>query len=238
MYAIRVCNFLAIVLSASAFLVVHAFADFSGRVVGISDGDTIKVFHNGKAEKVRLYGIDCPEKSQRYGITAKQFTSQLVFGKEVIVKDYGLDNKRFKRTLGEIVLPDGRVVNEELLRAGLAWWYRKYVPNREDLAALEEKARIAKRGLWADPKPVPPWEWRKRQGIGLNQTRKGDMIGAFRKRVARCSRLAFDNSLSDTRGGILLYVLCSFGRHNGFKPSGDWRQTNHWLPFCSNKWNV
>src|SRR2546422_4266822 len=114
-----------------------ATADFSGRVVGISDGDTIKVMHNGAAEKIRLYGIDCPEKGQPFGTKAKQFTSQLVFGKEVTVKDYGLDNNRFKRTLGEIVLPDGRVVNEELLRAGLAWWYRKYVPNRLDLAALE-----------------------------------------------------------------------------------------------------
>src|SRR5213596_3109819 len=93
------------------------FADFSGRVVGISDGDTIKVMHNGKAEKIRLHGIDCPEKGQPYGTKAKQFTSQLVFGKEVIVKDYGLDNNRYKRTLGEIVLHDGRVVNEELVRA-------------------------------------------------------------------------------------------------------------------------
>jgi endonuclease YncB( thermonuclease family) len=86
-----------------------------------------------------------------------------VFGKEVTVKDHGLDNNRFKRTLGEIVLPDGRVVNEELLRAGFAWWYRKYVPNRLDLAALEEEARTAKRGLWADKDPMPPWEWRRRR---------------------------------------------------------------------------
>src|SRR2546426_1929918 len=145
-----------------------ALADFSGRVVGVTDGDTIKVMHNGKAEKIRLHGIDCPEKAQPYGTKAKQFTSQLVFGKEVTVKDYGLDNNRFKRTLGEIVLPDGRVVNEELLRAGLAWWYRKYVPNRVDLAALEEEARTAKRGLWVDPDPVPPWEWRKQKRVGVH----------------------------------------------------------------------
>jgi endonuclease YncB( thermonuclease family) len=136
---------------------------FSGKVVGITDGDTITVLHNGRDERVRLHGIDCPEKGQPYGSKAKQFVSQLVFGKEVTVKDYGLDNTRSKRTLGEIVLLDGRVVNEELLRAGLAWWYRKYVPNRLDLAALEEEARNAKRGLWADPHPVPPWCWRKQQ---------------------------------------------------------------------------
>jgi endonuclease YncB( thermonuclease family) len=136
---------------------------FSGKVVGITDGDTISVMHNGRAEKIRLYGVDCPEKGQPYGTKAKQFISQLVFGKEVTVKDYGLDNTRSRRTLGDIVLPDGRVVNEELLRAGFAWWYRKYVPNRLDLAALEEEARTAKRGLWADKDPMPPWEWRRRR---------------------------------------------------------------------------
>jgi micrococcal nuclease len=134
---------------------------FSGKVVGVTDGDTITVLRDGRGERVRLHGIDCPETGQPYGSTAKQFVSEMVFGKDVTVKDYGLDSTRSKRTLGDIVLPDGRVVNEELLRAGLAWWYRKYVPNREDLAALEEEARTAKRGLWADPNPVPPWCWRK-----------------------------------------------------------------------------
>src|SRR5437867_4511976 len=156
----------ALTLLLALALTFPAVADFSGRVVGVSDGDTIKVLHNGRAEKIRLHGIDCPEKGQPYGTKAKQFMSQLVFGKEVIVKDYGIDNNRFKRTLGEIVLPDGRVVNEELLRAGLAWWYRKYVPNRVDLATLEEEARNAKRGLWADSNPVPPWEWRKQKRVG------------------------------------------------------------------------
>src|SRR5437867_7612369 len=155
--------FLSVVLSLILLPPTIAFADFSGRVVGVTDGDTIKVLHNDKAEKIRLHGIDCPEKGQPYGTKAKQFTSQMVFGNEVIVKDYGFDNNRFKRTLGEIVLPDGRVVNQELLKAGLAWWYQKYVPNRVDLAALEEEARNAKRGLWADPNPVPPWCWRERQ---------------------------------------------------------------------------
>src|SRR5437899_4902962 len=158
------CRFaLSVVLLLILLSSTVALADFTGRVVGVTDGDTIKVLHNGRAEKIRLHGIDCPEKGQPYGTKAKQFVSQLVFGKEVTVKDYGLDNNRFKRTLGEIVLSDGRVVNEELLRAGLAWWYRKYVPNRVDLAALEEEARTAKRGLWVDPDPVPPWCWRKQK---------------------------------------------------------------------------
>src|SRR5437870_855929 len=80
-------------------------ADFSGRVVGVSDGDTIKVLHNGKAEKIRLNGIDCPEKGQAYGTRAKQFTSEMVFGRDVTVKTHGLD--RFGRTIGDVILSDG-----------------------------------------------------------------------------------------------------------------------------------
>src|SRR5436309_4843474 len=114
-------NFLSAVLIV-VLLPAVAIADFAGRVVGITDGDTIKVMHNGKAEKIRLLGIDCPEKGQPYGTKAKQFTSEMVFGKEVIVQDHGKDNKKYKRTLGDIILPDGRNLNRELVAAGLAWW--------------------------------------------------------------------------------------------------------------------
>src|SRR2546426_3984017 len=89
------------------------FADFSGRVVGISDGDTIKVMHNGKAEKIRLYGIDCPEKGQAFGQRAKQFTSAMVFGKTVTIQEHGQD--MYGRTVGDVILLDGRVLNRELV---------------------------------------------------------------------------------------------------------------------------
>ncbi len=136
----------------------HA-ANFAGRVVGVTDGDTIKVMHNGKAEKIRLYGIDCPEKGQAYGMKAKQFTSGMVFGQDVTVKKHGRD--RYGRTIGEVILYDGRSLNHELVAAGLAWWYRHYAPHDGKLERLEAEARTAKRGLWADPNPVPPWQWRR-----------------------------------------------------------------------------
>lgn len=79
-----------------------AFADFSGKVVAVTDGDTIKVMHEGKAEKIRLYGIDCPEKKQPFGNKAKQFTSDLAFGKIVTIRDKGKD--RYGRTIGEVIL--------------------------------------------------------------------------------------------------------------------------------------
>src|SRR3989442_66707 len=111
-----------------------ALADFSGRVVGVSDGDTIKVMHNGKAEKIRLHGIDWPEKAQPFGSKAKQFTSAMVFGKMVRVLIHGRD--RYGRTVAEVILPDGGNVNQALVKVGLAWWYRQYAPHDDTLRML------------------------------------------------------------------------------------------------------
>ncbi len=126
--------------------------------MGVSDGDTITVLHNGKGERIRLHGIDCPEKRQAFGKRAKQFTSKLVFGKTVTVQV--VDRDRYGRTVAEVLLPDGRSLNRELVRAGFAWWYWRYTPDDETLAQLERDARGAKRGLWVDANPIPPWEWR------------------------------------------------------------------------------
>ncbi len=142
-------------LEASVPAVVQ---EFSGKVVGVSDGDTITVLHNGKGERVRLHGIGCPEKRQAFGRKAKQFTSTLVFGKTVTVQP--VDRDRYGRTVAVVLLPDGRSLNHELVKAGFAWWYWRYTPDDETLAQLERDARGAKRGLWADPHAVPPWEWR------------------------------------------------------------------------------
>lgn len=131
---------------------------FTGRVVGVTDGDSLTIMHAGKGEKVRLEGIDCPEKKQPFGSRARQFTSDLAFEREVAVHVNGRD--RYGRTLAHVLLPDGRNLNHELLKAGLAWWFRKYSKDSY-LQELENEARLAMRGLWADPEPVAPWEWRK-----------------------------------------------------------------------------
>jgi endonuclease YncB( thermonuclease family) len=136
-----------------------AFADFSGRVVGVTDGDTITVLHNGRGEKIRLNGIDCPEKGQAYGNRAKQAASELVFGKDVTLQTHGKD--KYGRTIADVLLPDGTNANHTLVKDGWCWWYRKYAPEDTVLEGLEQEAREAKKGLWADPQPVPPWEWRK-----------------------------------------------------------------------------
>jgi micrococcal nuclease len=106
-----------------------------------------------------LSGIDCPEKGQAYGKRAKQAASALVFGKQVTLQTYGYD--KYKRTLADVFLPDGTNVNHELVKQGWCWWYRKYAPGNIELERLEQDARDARKGLWADTSPVPPWEWRK-----------------------------------------------------------------------------
>lgn len=146
------------ILLSLLFLPCQGFADFSARVIGVIDGDSIKVLKEGKEEKVRLVGIDCPEKRQPFGRHAKEFTAAQSFGKEVLVQDSGRD--RYGRTLAEVILPDGRSLNKELLKAGLAWWFRKY-SNDLSLKELESEARMSKRGLWAEVNPIPPWEFRK-----------------------------------------------------------------------------
>jgi micrococcal nuclease len=111
--------------------------------------------------KVRLHGVDTPEKAQAFGTQARKLTGDLVFQRDVTVVVHTTD--RYGRLVGEVLLPDGRSLNQELVKAGMAWWYRQYAPHDTTLAQLEAEARTAKRGLWADANPVPPWEWRKGQ---------------------------------------------------------------------------
>lgn len=136
-----------------------AVSEYHGKAVHVLDGDTIEVLHNGQAERIRLNGIDCPEKGQAYGQKAKHAASDLVFGKEVTLHTFGKD--KYGRTIAEVILPDGTNVNHELVREGWCWWYRKYAPGDMVLERLENETREARKGLWADPQPMPPWEWRK-----------------------------------------------------------------------------
>jgi endonuclease YncB( thermonuclease family) len=137
-----------------------AVTDFTGKVVGILDGDTIEVLQNDHAERIRLNGIDCPEKGQAYGKNAKQAASELIFGREVTLQTHGFD--KYGRTIADVILSDGTNVNQELVKNGWCWWYRKYAPKNVVLEELERRARGGRLGLWADPDPIPPWEWRKR----------------------------------------------------------------------------
>lgn len=131
---------------------------FNAKVIRITDGDTIVVLTDKKEQvKIRLDGIDCPEKAQAYGLKAKQATSDLCFNKNVRISKSGVD--RYGRTLA-FVYVDNVCVNKELIKRGLAWHFKKYNKDPE-LAKLEVKAKVAKVGLWAPGNAIAPWNWRK-----------------------------------------------------------------------------
>ena len=139
-------------------------AEITGRVVGVSDGDTITVLVDGHdSVKVRLVGIDAPEKAQPFGAVAKRNLSDHVFGKTVTVETTKKD--RYGRVLGR-VLVNGADVCLEQIRAGLAWHYKQYtkeqtVEDQVTYAKFEAEAKDRKVGLWSDDAPTPPWLWRK-----------------------------------------------------------------------------
>lgn len=147
--------FLTFLVLASA--PAHAW---TGQVVAVTDGDTLKVLQDGRETKIRLYGVDTPEKKQAFGQRAKNFTASLVAGKMVDVEP--VDQDRYGRTVG-LVTVTGRSLNEELVKNGFAWVYRQYCRRGECSSWMKEEsqARATKIGLWVDPAPVPPWEWRR-----------------------------------------------------------------------------
>jgi endonuclease YncB( thermonuclease family) len=131
-----------------------------GKVVKVADGDTFTMLCNGNEQvKVRLYGIDCPESKQDYGQRAKQFLSERIAGKTVSVTYKSKD--RYGRVLGTVTINNVNI-NEALLSAGLAWHYKQYDKSQR-LAALESEARRNRTGLWSQPNPIPPWDFRKRK---------------------------------------------------------------------------
>lgn len=132
----------------------------TGKVVGITDGDTLTLLTESKQPvKVRLAEIDTPESGQPYGSRARQALSDLAFGKQARVAV--TDRDRYGRTVGRVYVGE-KDVNAELVRQGAAWVYRQYAHDKA-LFTLEEEARRMQRGLWALPEAqqVPPWEWRR-----------------------------------------------------------------------------
>ena len=132
--------------------------EFQGRVVAIVDGDTVEVMHDGRAERIRLNGIDAPEHRQAFGRRAQDFLGEMIFQQNVRVVVRSKD--RYGRTVADLFV-GAKNVNQEMVRAGMAWWFRRYAPRDMVLRDLEERAREAGLGLWADPDAVAPWNFRK-----------------------------------------------------------------------------
>ncbi len=155
------------IFSTMLFLLLCSFAalaqTYTGKVISVKDGDTIEMLVNGRKIRIRLYGIDCPEKGQAFGDKAKQFTADLCFGK--VVKAVQQDVDQWDRVVADIYL-DGELLNLRIVEAGYAWHFKRY-SNSKVLAEAEKKARRERLGLWQDVHPEAPWEWRKEKNKTL-----------------------------------------------------------------------
>jgi micrococcal nuclease len=146
----------------SLLLVVLLIGQLSGRVVSVTDADTIIVRPiDGPSVKVRLIHIDAPERGQAFGTRARQALGDLIDGQTVVI--IGTSRDRYGRVLGDVRL-DGRSINLELVKLGMAWAYLDFNPPAGYIEA-EKAARAARRGLWVDPEPMPPWVYRKNRSV-------------------------------------------------------------------------
>jgi micrococcal nuclease len=154
------CFALAAILAIAQTSAKDALPDLVGRIVGVHDGDSITLLTEAKEQvKIRLEGIDAPELKQPFSNAAKQALSAMVFDKQVVIRNKGQD--RYKRTLGRVFC-GGMDVNLEMVKQGFAWRYDKY-SKEPALIEAQKEAKAARRGLWSDKEPAPPWEWRKKK---------------------------------------------------------------------------
>jgi len=200
-------------------------------VVAVADGDTVEVLRDGKDVRVRLHGVDAPEIGQAFGDAAKRFTSERIDGKTVVVRLRDADRSGY--LVGEILLDDPAVeggklsLSEMLLKEGLAWWYHQNGPADRPLALAEIDARAARRGLWKDNYPVPPWVFRNpdklptagNEDVGPKPAAPSDLLGAtvyvtrsgdrYHRATCRYARSATATSVrAALRNGLIRCGVC------------------------------
>jgi endonuclease YncB( thermonuclease family) len=206
-----------------------AGADINGKVVAVTDGDTIKVLDGNKLQhKIRLTGIDAPEKAQPYGNASRKHLATMVAGKEVRVET--TKNDRYGRVLGKVwVQPRdcpscGKTlnVNYAQILSGMAWWYQDYAKDQsaEDQGRYESavtEARKRKLGLWSEPNPIPPWAWRRGQRTSPKTEAVADtQCGSKRycREMTSCEEAKFylqqcgRSSLDGNQDGVPCNSLC------------------------------
>ena len=130
----------------------------TGTVSHVSDGDTIHIVANNKKYKIRFYGIDTPEKTQEYGLEAKEFVYKRIANK--IVKVRVMDTDSYGRKVGKIYY-NGKYLNKEIVKNGYAWWYKYYAENDKGLERAEKYAKTNELGLWKSSNPIAPWSYRR-----------------------------------------------------------------------------
>ena len=206
-----------------------AGADINGKVVAVTDGDTIKVLDGNKVQhKIRLTGIDAPEKAQPYGNASRKHLATMVAGKDVRVET--TKNDRYGRVLGKVwVQPRdcpscGKTLNANhaQILSGMAWWYQDYAKDQsaEDQGRYESavtEARKRKLGLWSEPNPIPPWAWRRGQRTSPKSEAVADtQCGTKRycREMTSCEEAKFylnqcgRSSLDGNQDGVPCNAIC------------------------------
>ena len=143
----------------SLWLAATSGPTLTGKVVAVHDGDTFTLQSGSSLYKVRLAEVDAPEMGQVFGQQARRFTEELALGRRVRVNISLID--KYDRRVGTVIIEDGRVLNEELVHAGLAWYYRVSPVRNPRLQRLEQGAFQNRLGLWVEKDPIPPWEFRR-----------------------------------------------------------------------------
>jgi endonuclease YncB( thermonuclease family) len=199
----------------------------TGQVVAVPSGDTLTVQSGGSYYKVRLSDVDAPEMGQVFGRQARQFTEDRVLGRHVWVNVSMID--RHGRRVGEVIVEDGRVLNEELVQAGLAWYYRVNPIKKQRLQRLEHYAFTKKLGLWVEKEPLPPWEFRREsyipqlpvtvKQVDYDRIFHYGIIGNRRTKTVRWPACKHYR-LSRSRQALIFHSLQQ-ARQMGFKPAKD-----------------
>lgn len=152
-----------VILLMSLLIITFSFAStIRGKVIKVSDGDTITILKNNEKTKIRLYGIDAPEKAQNYGIKSLDVLNKMIFNKIVEVEVKSKD--RYGRTVGVIYFNNINI-NLYMVETGNAWWYKQYAKNEIEYKKAEESAKERKIGLWNESNFLSPWEYRKNKRV-------------------------------------------------------------------------
>lgn len=189
-----------------------------GKVVHIADGDTLTILTiTNQQVKIRLAGIDTPEKAQPFGNKAKQALAALTFQQQALIQVETKD--KYGRTVGTVIVK-GRDVNAELVSQGMAWVYRKYT-NDQKLYALEADAKQAKRGLWATDHPIEPWLWRKGKRTVEHNTSsvKGTIIGNVNSHIYHLPDCQSYYAVSEKNR--VLFTNEALAKANGYRKAGN-----------------
>jgi len=200
---------------------------FVGQVVAVQQGDTLTVQSGDRAYKVRLLDIDAPELDQPFGKEARRFTEKMALGFTVRVDVRMTD--RFGRRIGTVIIEDGRILNEELVHAGLAWYYRASPYQNPRMQKLEQGAYASRLGLWLQDKPLPPWEFRRESHIPAVPASTAEvdydrifhygLIGSFTRKTFRWPECRLYRVRRPKKA--MIFHSLEQARQLGFRPAKD-----------------